>query len=288
MFNYVESVSLEIQRLERMGWQDWINEENSPKISPNSKPVDISFPQDFWEPEKVNLESEGIWAQTRAKKILKILLDNNLDVLWEVGAGNGNVALPLKAASKAVIGIEPLEAGAKALSFNQITAYQGTLTDLAFPDSSIHAIGVFDVLEHLENPQILLQEVKRVLIPGGVLITTVPANEWLFSDFDLSIGHYRRYSRQGLDKLLLESGFKNNKIQYFFFSLVAPAFILRRIPYRLGRRRNHSKTIKSNKFLSSAMKFINPILVFNLKIEEGIDLPTGLSLISVSFKANEI
>lgn len=285
MTDYTEAVSAEIKRLEKSGWNDWNAEPNAPKTSPNSKPIEISFPQDFWEPEKVNIESEGVWAQTRAQKILKVLTDNSVYVLWEVGAGNGNVALPLKAAGRAVIGIEPLESGAKALVYNSITVYQGTLRDLAFPDSSILAIGVFDVIEHLEHPEELLEEINRVLTPGGLLITTVPAHEWLFSDFDLSIGHYRRYNQQTLDKLLTENGFLNNRISYFFFSLVLPAYILRRIPYKFGRRRRYSKISKSIKSLSIVMKLIEPILSFMLKIEDKIRLRAGLSLISVSFKS---
>jgi SAM-dependent methyltransferase len=282
--NYIEKANTEIQRLVESGWKDWTAKVNSPKTLPNIKEIDVSFPKDFWDPEKINEESKGIWAQTRAKKILMALSKNDLDILWEVGAGNGNVALPLRAAGKTVIAIEPLPSGAKALTYNGIMAYQGTLKDMAFPDSSIYAIGVFDVLEHLEHPEELLQEINRVLKPGGILITTVPANQWLFSDFDSSIGHFRRYSRPTLDKLLRENGFQNNKVHYFFFSLVLPAFILRTIPYKFGRRRQYSKTIKSNKFLSNVMRLAYPLLFLILKIEDKFRLPTGLSLISVSSK----
>ena len=191
---------------------------------------------------------------------------------------------PSKKSGRAVIGIEPLTSGARALTFKGITAYQGVLEDLAFPDSSLEAIGVFDVLEHLEDPATLLLEIRRVLKPGGVLISTVPANAWLFSDFDLSIGHYRRYSRQSLRKLLAESGFQESRISYFFFVLVLPAFLLRTVPYKFGRRRMYRETIKSNNFLSRILKVLNPLLTLILKIEDKVSLPTGLSLISVSFR----
>jgi predicted SAM-dependent methyltransferase len=49
-------------------------------------------------------------------------------------------------------------------------------------------IGAFDVLEHLEKPELLLDEIYRVLMPGGTFVCSVPAYQWLFSDFDIFDG----------------------------------------------------------------------------------------------------
>jgi SAM-dependent methyltransferase len=194
------------------------------------------------------------------------------------------VAIPLRDAGKVVIGIEPLRTGVESLIGNGIVAYQGTLEDLAFPDASIDAIGIFDVLEHIEYPEVLLSEVGRVLKPGGALIVSVPANQYLFSDFDLSIGHFRRYSRKTLENLLTENGFKSNRFEYLFLAFVVPAFILRSIPYRFGRRRRYQNTINSNNKLSKIMELLRPLLEVLFRIEGKFRLPTGLSLISLSFK----
>jgi ubiquinone/menaquinone biosynthesis C-methylase UbiE len=274
MSRYADSVSTEIIRLEKLGWQDWRADFRSVKISPNVKKSEISFPLDWYNPECQNMEADGIWAATRARNILKILSKNEVNVIWEVGAGNGNAAIPLKKAGIGAIGIEPLSTGAESLVHNGIIAYEGTLEDLAFPDSCIDAIGIFDVLEHLEHPETVLTEIRRVLKPGGLLIVSVPANQWLFSDFDLSIGHFRRYSRNSLRKLLEKNGFVSNKIKYLFLSFVPPAFFLRALPYKFGRRRQYQSTIKSNQSLAAAMKRIEPLLEAIFKIEDRLHLPT--------------
>jgi ubiquinone/menaquinone biosynthesis C-methylase UbiE len=286
MSRYAELVSTEIIRLERLGWKDWRTDFRSVKISPNVQKTEISFPSDWYNPECQNMEADGIWAASRARNILKILNKNEVNVIWEVGAGNGNAAIPLKKAGIAAIGIEPLSTGSESLVHNGIIAYEGTLEDLAFPDSSIDAIGIFDVLEHIEQPGTVLTEIRRVLKPGGLLIVSVPANQWLFSDFDISIGHYRRYSRKSLQQLLEKNGFNSNKIKYLFLSFVPPAFMLRTLPYKFGRRRRYQSTIKSNQSLATAMKLMEPFLRAIFKIEDRLPLPTGLSLLSQSFKAN--
>ena len=284
--HYQESVSNEVLRLSRMGWKDWPLNKFSVKASPSIYQSEVSFPSDWYNPEVANIEAEGIWAETRALRILEFLKENGIRVIWEVGSGNGNVAIPLRKSGIAVIGIEPLRSGVEGLANNGFAAYWGTLEDLAFPDASIEAIGIFDVLEHLEQPEIVMTEIRRVLKPGGLLITTVPANQWLFSDFDLSIGHFRRYSRKSLQKLLVQNGFSSNKIQYIFLALILPALILRTIPYKLGRRKNFKSEIYANSGLDKLMRILKPLLKAILMVERKLPLPIGLSLISCSHKVD--
>jgi SAM-dependent methyltransferase len=269
-----------------MGWKDWPLNKFSVKASPSVYHSEVSFPSDWYNPEVANIEAEGIWAETRALRILEFLKENGIRVIWEVGSGNGNVAIPLRKSGIAVIGIEPLRSGVEGLANNGFAAYWGTLEDLAFPDASIEAIGIFDVLEHLEQPEIVMTEIRRVLKPGGLLITTVPANQWLFSDFDLSIGHFRRYSRKSLQKLLVQNGFSSNKIQYIFLALILPALILRTIPYKLGRRKNFQSEIYANSGLDKLMRILKPLLKAILMVERKLPLPIGLSLISCSHKVD--
>jgi SAM-dependent methyltransferase len=169
---------------------------------------------------------------------------------------------------------------------NGFTTFQATLNQLNFPDNSINAIGAFDVLEHLENPEILLDEVFRILKPGGVFICSVPAYQWLFSDFDLSIGHYRRYSRKSLNTILRTVGFQQQSTKSLFGFLVLPAFVLRRIPFLLGRRNSYKETIKSSGGNSHLVESLSRVLVLISQLERRLKIPVGLSIISISIKAN--
>ncbi|HAE59314.1 MAG TPA: methyltransferase type 12 [Anaerolineae bacterium] len=69
------------------------------------------------------------------------------------------------------------------------------------PDSRFDSILYIDVLEHIEDDRAELQRASYHLAPGGKLIVLSPAYPFLFSPFDESIGHYRRYTRATLSAL---------------------------------------------------------------------------------------
>ncbi|MEY2635217.1 MAG: hypothetical protein RIS75_1157 [Actinomycetota bacterium] len=282
--NYETLVQAEIQRLESLGWNELPADTAGVRHLQSVDESTISFPAAAYDAEQGNRESAGVWAMHRAAKIAEFLESHNRKVMWEIGAGDGNVAYPLRDRGLAVIAIEPLRQGAETTARAGIHSYWQTLEQLNLPDNSLEAVGIFDVLEHLPQPEVVLAEIYRVLKPGGVLITTVPANQWLFSDFDTSIGHFLRYSRKGLKDSLDQAGFKNHTIEFLFFLFVIPAFILRRLPYVLGRRRDFNKVFKSTKSHTWVLKVLDPIFLALLKLESKIKVPTGLSLVSVSTK----
>jgi 2-polyprenyl-3-methyl-5-hydroxy-6-metoxy-1,4-benzoquinol methylase len=210
-------VDTEIRELIQKGWSDFPSQIDGLRIVVQVEESEVSFPRESYDIERGNQEASGVWANWRARKILKVMKQNELKLLWEVGSGHGNVAIPLQREDMAVIGIEPLFSGAAITAKNGVRTYQGTLESLKLPSNSLYAIGVFDVLEHLEKPEVLLSEIYRTLKPGGVLLVSVPAHQWLFSDFDKSIGHYRRYSREVLSQQLKRWSLCS---QYLFYQLL--------------------------------------------------------------------
>ncbi len=59
---------------------------------------------------------------------------------------------------------------------------------------SLRAVVLLDVIEHVARPVEVLSHVKTALRPDGAAIITVPSYQWLFSEWDRLLGHYRRYS----------------------------------------------------------------------------------------------
>ncbi len=80
-------------------------------------------------------------------------------------------------------------------------------------------IFLLDVLEHVEQESTLLQQLKTFLKQDGQLVITVPAFQFLFSDHDIFLRHFRRYRKPELQKVLTENGFTVERIHYFYFSL---------------------------------------------------------------------
>ena len=75
----------------------------------------------------------------------------------------------------------------------------GTLADLG--GERFDAVLYIDVLEHIEDDRAELHQAASLLRPGGRLIVLAPAHQWLFSAFDRSVGHFRRYNKKMMREL---------------------------------------------------------------------------------------
>lgn len=64
-----------------------------------------------------------------------------------------------------------------------------------------------NVLEHIEDDVATLSQIKSVMKNGAIIAIYVPALQFLFSDLDKQVGHYRRYSKQQLTQKVTEAGF---------------------------------------------------------------------------------
>lgn len=251
--------------------------------------IEISYPKDMYEQYDTEIDA-GYWVIHRSNEILREMKKLGLGQLVEVGAGTGSVCGFLAQNGIEVTAIEPLKAGATSIQKKGIQTICGRLEIVNFPPESIKAYGVFDVLEHIENPNQLLDEMYRTLEPGGYLLVTVPCGQWLWGEMDKSIGHYRRYSTRKINEVVNRSGFTPIRSRYLFLTLVLPAFILRAIPFRLGIPKSEQKVFETVQSEQSSNVFVNTIMSFVLSIESfisrGIPIPYGLTVLAV-YKRNQ-
>ena len=105
-------------------------------------------------------------------------------------------------------------------------------------DSPASLMLMMDVLEHVEDPRALLEEVTASALfgPATCLVVTVPAYQWLWTAHDVFLRHFRRYTRQRLDKCLTEAGLHVERSGYFFASLI-PVRMIKVLKERLWGRR---------------------------------------------------
>jgi SAM-dependent methyltransferase len=227
--------------------------------------------------------SSSWWYETRNKIIFGALSKlEPASCLWDIGSGPGVVSSYLSEMGIPCVAVEPSLGGVAASAERGVTSIVSDLESLHLPSQSVGMIGLFDVLEHIEDRQHLLAEIGRVLTPTGKLIIAVPALQVLWSSADVSAGHFLRYSRRVMNRELKESGFQIQKSQYFFASLVLPLFLLRAIPFRLGVR----QPVEDQALLNQQGGLISGILQ---KIEIFLSkfTPLGTSLLVVATKRSE-
>lgn len=100
-----------------------------------------------------------------------------------------------------------------------------------------------DVLEHCDEPERVLEGVRKILAKNGIVVATVPASMLLWSDRDVFLGHRKRYTRREFRELFHETGFQVLHSNYAFFYLYPPAVLFRKI-WATFRKRN-GKTIEA-------------------------------------------
>jgi SAM-dependent methyltransferase len=136
-----------------------------------------------------------------------------------------------------------------------------------------------DVLEHIEDDLAAVSEIARVLRPGGAAIISVPAHQWLFSEHDAALHHFRRYSKARLRDVLERGGFRIRRISYWNAALF-PAICL----HRLLVKPRHGHEPRSD--IRSSPWPINQALAALLAVEAAIlrhaPLPWGVSLVGVA------
>ena len=249
--------------------------------------IEISYPKDMYEQYGTEADA-GYWVIHRSNEILRELKQFGLSQLVEVGAGTGSVCGFLAQNGIEITAIEPLKAGAMSIQKKGVQTICGRLEIVNFPPESIKAYGVFDVLEHIENPIQLLDEMYRTLEPGGYLFVTVPCGQWLWGELDKSLGHYRRYSTRTINEVVSRSGFIRIKSRYLFLSLVLPAFIMRAIPFRLGIRKSEQQVLETVQSEQSSKIVVNTIMKFVFSFESFISklapLPYGLTIFMIAQK----
>jgi SAM-dependent methyltransferase len=96
-------------------------------------------------------------------------------------------------------------------------------------------IGAFDVIEHIDADRAALASIATRLKPGGKLVMTVPAHQWMWSAHDVVNHHKRRYSRGELRRLIATSPLKLEAIGYFN-SLLFPVAVAERLSSKATRR----------------------------------------------------
>ena len=82
-----------------------------------------------------------------------------------------------------------------------------------------------NVLEHVEHEREELAAAFAALRRGGHLLVFVPALAWLYSDFDREVGHYRRYSKDGLERVVQHAGFEVVECRWFDVAGIVPWYV---------------------------------------------------------------
>ncbi len=167
------------------------------------------------------------WWFVARRKILAALIAREAGLpeearILEIGCGTGHNFAMLEGFGR----LDALEVDdeARALAAKRLgrTVGDAPLPGLpGVPDRAYDLIALLDVLEHVDGRPEALRSIAAKLAPGGHILVTVPAFQWMWSAHDRAHHHKLRYSKRGLRRDAEAAGLKVDKIG-FFNSLLFP------------------------------------------------------------------
>ena len=243
-----------------------------------------------------HIEDQHFWFRARNRLIFKLAkkITSKLSpgyLVLEVGCGTGNVLRVLREACQdgTVVGLELWFDGLRyARRRSAGLLVQGDVRDYPF-SKPFSLVGMFDVLEHVQEEQETLASLWKNLAPGGTLLLTVPAHQFLWSYFDEAAHHCRRYSARGIVDKLTTAGFHVEFVSEFMASIFPIVWIVRKVRGLRGYRgADAARAQTSDEF--RLVPIFNQIMTALLTLEagwlaRGHRLPFGTSLLVIARKA---
>lgn len=144
---------------------------------------------------------------------------------------------------------------------------------LPFASNTFSFFTCLDVIEHVRNDLDAISEGFRVCKPGGYAVYSVPTMDFLWSEHDEALNHFRRYSRRAFLSRLRHQGFEVVYSTYAVFTLFFGIFAVRVID-AFRRDSIHPKTMLPE-ISPLANGFLRGLLHLEATVSLRVPLPVG-------------
>jgi SAM-dependent methyltransferase len=223
------------------------------------------------------------WWYLGRRKVLASLIERfarppaNGRIL-EVGCGTGHNLAMLR--TYAEVDAVELDESVRAIAESRLGRHvmADRLPELAnVADRAYDVIGAFDVIEHIPDDDAALRAIAAKLKPGGKLVMTVPAHQWMWSAHDVVNHHKRRYSKRSLRQLIDRSPLQLEAIGYLN-SLLFPLALAQRMASKISGDKDARLGIPPR----AVNGLLTAIFAAERHLVGRVPMPPGLSLFAVA------
>ncbi|MFN0133323.1 MAG: class I SAM-dependent methyltransferase [Phycisphaerales bacterium] len=236
--------------------------------------------------EMAALENRYWWFVAKRRIILALIrryLDRPLaDArVCDVGCGSGGLLRDLRAVGATVLGTDSSPLARELAARDGLEVVDAYLPD-RLPLGPFDALVMSDVLEHVEADAASVAAAASRLVVGGIMVCTVPAHPWMWTERDKYHGHFRRYRRAEFARLFDLPLLRPARLSYYNsgpFPVMAAARLGKKL---LGRDRAsgaHGGDIRE--LLAPLNAILRETFAFERHLLTRFNLPLGASLISV-------
>src|SRR6266850_191752 len=234
------------------------------------------------------LEEPHFWFRARNRLIIWALQKYcpQFNSFLEIGCGTGYVLsgiadefpdTNLHGSEIFVAGLAFAAARQPAVNFVQVDA-----RNIPFVNE-FDVIGAFDVLEHIQEDNQVLSQMREALKPCGLILLTVPQHPWLWSPIDEYACHIRRYSPAEIHEKVRTAGFKILR-STSFVSILLPAMLASRLKQKqvFGEAKDATAELRISPWLNDLLaKVLGAEIAM---IRAGLNFPVGGSRMIVAHK----
>jgi SAM-dependent methyltransferase len=229
-------------------------------------------------------EERSFWFRARNDLIVWALRRYFADAgsMLEIGCGTGFVLAGVRAAvpELRLVGAELFPAGLEVAARRVPEAELVQLDARTIPfREEFDVAGAFDVLEHVDEDERVLAELRSALRPRGGLLLTVPQHPRLWSVVDEYSRHVRRYRREELVTKVRAAGFEILR-RTSFVSLLLPVLVASRMRLRRQQSFDPLAEYRGPPLIDSALGWV--LAAERTLIRAGLTLPAGGSLLLVA------
>jgi len=232
------------------------------------------------------IESVHWWLRARRRILLDFISrltparDGALVV--DIGCGAGTTLFAVSRMGYRTLGIDNNPMGVeKARSLGLSDVRLGEAPDAFDPlPPGPYLFLLADVIEHIEDDYGQFGAMVARMPSGSKVVVTVPALMCLWSEHDVMYGHYRRYTRESLERLLKDTGLEVRFISYFC-SLLFPLVFMVRKARKLVTSKLPPDLEEVNPVLNKALETVFSVERYLLRFTT---LPVGSSLLAVAEK----
>ncbi len=229
---------------------------------------------------------EWYWWHRARQAIVARLLDRYVEGprgrVLDVGCGAGATSV-VAAGGGSLLGVDLGAEATTAARARGIEVARMDATALGTREGAFDLVVALDVLEHLDRDADAARELLRTLQPGGSLLVTVPAYQWLWSSHDVALGHRRRYTQGRLRTLLASAGFEVQLCSYVM-TAVLPAAAAVRLFERLPGR--HPAPDSAESGYIPLPRWLNSCLAWLVSLDGHlagrVPLPGGLTVVAIA------
>lgn len=230
------------------------------------------------------IERGHFWRNAKRQLVLELIgerFPGRSDLhLIDIGGAASLIAKDMQAFGR-VETVEPDEAMVNvARSAQGIVVHQGNLPDGLPKLEPAHVITLLDVVEHIDDDLSALRAVAPLLTPDGIVIVTVPALRWLWSDHDVALHHKRRYTKDTLSALFTKAGYRIERLSYYT-SLLLPLLAGTRLASQLKPKKPGPPAYDVSVPMQPVNTVLGSVMTAERKLLKRLDMPLGSALFAV-------